>query len=69
MKPNNFQHYRWYREDTKAECEAEIAQAREDYLQRLREAHKRHAQNVARIRKHRDDMIEIFERRRDAATV
>ena len=68
MKPDNFQHYRWYREPTKAECEAEMAEVREDYRQGIRDAHARHAQNVKRIRKHRDDMLAILSKRHAAAT-
>ena len=44
-----------------------MAEVREDYRQSIRDANARHAQNVKRIRKHRDDMLEILKRRLDAA--
>lgn len=58
-----------YREPTRAELEAQIAEVRESYREDMREASKRHAQNVARIRQHRDSMLAIVRKRLDAATV
>ena len=59
----------YYREPTKAECEAQLEEIRESYRQDIRDANARHAQSVKRIRQHRDEMLAIVKRRLDAATV
>lgn len=58
-----------YREPTKAECEAHIAETRESYREDIRAENRRHAENVARIRKHRDDIVEIWMKRLAKASV
>jgi hypothetical protein len=53
----------YYREATQAECEAHIAEIRESYREDVRTENRRHAENIARIRKHRDDLTEIWMKR------
>ncbi len=57
-----------YRKPTRAECDADIAEARDRYHQSMREATARYAQEVTRIKKHRDDMMALFKKRRSEAT-
>jgi hypothetical protein len=57
-----------YREPTRAEREAEIERVQEDYRESMRDARKRYADQIASIRRHRDDMLAIYRRRMEAAT-